>query len=236
MLRMEDVSKTYPHRGQMVNALDRATLHIPRGDFVSVVGPSGSGKSTLLLMLGGMLSPSQGRVFLEGQSVYDLSLNDRAQLRREKIGFVFQTFNLVPYLSALENVQVPLFLSKTDEKRQKDRAAALLDRVGLGDRLDHKPRELSVGQQQRVALARMLANEPAVILADEPTGNLDPETSQQIIGFLEEFHAEGKTIVMVTHDPRAAKRAKRTLRLQNGAITCRGADEEAGWQPDSAVA
>ena len=122
----------------------------------------------------------------------------------------------MPYLSALENVQVPLFLAKVDEKTQKDRATALLERVGLGDRLDHKPCELSVGQQQRVALARMLANDPAVILADEPTGNLDPETSQQIIGFLEEFNAEGRTIVMVTHDPRAAKRAKRILRLQAG--------------------
>jgi putative ABC transport system ATP-binding protein len=227
MLRMENVSKTYSHRGQVVKALDDATVHIPRGDFVSLVGPSGSGKSTLLLMLGGMLSPSQGRVFLEGQSVYDLNLNDRARLRRDKLGFVFQTFNLVPYLSALENVQVPLFLAKMDDKAQKDRAAALLDRVGLGDRLDHKPSELSVGQQQRVALARMLANDPAVILADEPTGNLDPETSQQVIGYLEEFNREGRTIVMVTHDPRAAKRAKRTLRLRGGAITCQGAGEEA---------
>ena len=218
MLKMQNVSKTYPHRGQLVTALNGANAEIRDGDFVSIVGPSGSGKSTLLLMLGGMLSPSQGRVFLEGQSVYDLSLNDRAQLRREKIGFVFQTFNLVPYLSALENVQVPLFLSKTDEKEQADRAAALLERVGLGDRLDHKPSELSVGQQQRVALARMLANDPAVILADEPTGNLDPETSRQVIEFLEEVNAEGRTVVMVTHDPRAAERAKRILRLDRGAI------------------
>jgi putative ABC transport system ATP-binding protein len=236
MLRMENVSKTYRHRGQLVKALDGATLQIPAGDFVSVVGPSGSGKSTLLLMLGGMLSPSQGRVLLGTKSVYDLSPNERAEMRRAKVGFVFQTFNLVPYLSALENVQVPLFLAKMDDKAQKDRATALLERVGLADRLDHKPGELSVGQQQRVALARMLANDPAVILADEPTGNLDPETSQQIIGFLEEFNAEGKTIVMVTHDPRAAKRAKRTLRLQNGAITCQGAGEESCWEPDSAVA
>ena len=126
-------------------------------------------------------------------------------MRREKVGFVFQTFNLVPYLSALENVQVPLFLAKMDENTQKDRATASWNASGLADRLDHKPGELSVGQQQRVALARMLANDPAVILADEPTGNLDPETSQQIIGFLEEFNAEGRTIVMVTHDPRAAQ-------------------------------
>ncbi len=211
MLKMENVSKTYPHRGQIVKALDGATMHIPKGDFVSVVGPSGSGKSTLLLMLGGMLSPSQGRVLLEDRSIYDMNPSERARIRRERVGFVFQTFNLVPYLSAIENVQIPLFLAKVDERTQKDRATALLDRVGLGDRLDHKPCELSVGQQQRVALARMLANDPAVILADEPTGNLDPETSQQIIGFLEEFNREGKTIVMVTHDPRAAVRAKRTI-------------------------
>ncbi|MEN6497526.1 MAG: ABC transporter ATP-binding protein [Thermoguttaceae bacterium] len=218
MLKMENVSKSYPHRGQLVTALSEANAEIPEGDFVSIVGPSGSGKSTLLLMLGGMLSPSGGRVLLEGQSIYDLNANGRAQLRKQKIGFVFQTFNLVPYLSALENVQVPLFLGKTDEKSQEERAAALLDRVGLGDRLHHKPSELSVGQQQRVALARMLANDPAVILADEPTGNLDPETSQQVIQFLEEVNAEGRTIVMVTHDPRAAKRAKRILRLDRGAI------------------
>jgi putative ABC transport system ATP-binding protein len=194
-----------------------------------VVGPSGSGKSTLLLMLGGMLSPSRGRVLVEDRSIYDLSPDQRAQLRREKVGFVFQTFNLVPYLSALENVQIPLFLSKTGEKAQKDRAVALLDRVGLGDRLDHKPCELSVGQQQRVALARMLANDPAIILADEPTGNLDPETSQQIIGYLAEFNQEGRTIVMVTHDPRAAKRAKRSVRLQNGAITSEKAGDDSYW-------
>ncbi len=236
MLRMENVSKTYRHRGKLVTALDGATLHIPTGDFVSVVGPSGSGKSTLLLMLGGMLSPSQGRVLLGAKSVYDLSPNERAEMRRRKVGFVFQTFNLVPYLSAMENVKVPLFLAKMDEKAQTERATALLDRMGLGDRLDHKPGELSVGQQQRVALARMLANDPDVILADEPTGNLDPETSQQIIGFLEEFNGEGKTIVMVTHDPRAAKRAKRTLRLQSGTITCQGATDESLYQADSAVA
>lgn len=218
MLRMEKVSKTYRHRGQLVTALNEANAEIPDGDFVSIVGPSGSGKSTLLLMLGGMLSPSAGRVILEDQSIYDLDSNGRAQLRKQKIGFVFQTFNLVPYLTALENVQVPLFLTKTDEQEQKDRAAALLDRVGLGDRIHHKPSELSVGQQQRVALARMLANDPAVVLADEPTGNLDPETSQQVIQFFEEVNAEGRTIVMVTHDPRAAERAKRILRLEGGAI------------------
>ena len=218
MLRMENVTKQYRHRGQLVTALDGATVSIAKGDFVAVVGPSGSGKSTLLLMLGGMLSPSSGRVLLEGQSIYDLSSDRRARLRKQKVGFVFQTFNLVTYLSALENVKVPLFLAGADDRAQQQRATALLERVGLADRLHHKPCELSVGQQQRVALARMLANDPAVILADEPTGNLDPETTQHVIQFLEEVNREGRTIVMVTHDPRAAERAKRTLRLTGGAI------------------
>ena len=218
MLKMENVSKTYKHRGQTVTALDNATVEIPRGDFVSLVGPSGSGKSTLLLMLGGMLSPTSGQVFLDGQSLYELSPNGRAELRKQTLGFVFQTFNLVPYLTALENVQVPLYLAGVEADAQRDQATALLERLGLGERIHHKPCELSVGQQQRVALARMLANDPAVVLADEPTGNLDPDTSQQIIQFFEEINDEGKTIVMVTHDPRAAERARRTLRLANGQI------------------
>ena len=224
MLKMEKVSKSYQHRGQVVKALDGATVQIGKGDFVSVVGPSGSGKSTLLLMLGGMLSPSSGRVLLQDESIYDLTSDGRARLRKENIGFVFQTFNLVPYLTALENVQIPLYLAGADENRQTETATALLKRVGLGDRLDHKPTELSVGQQQRVALARMLANDPAVILADEPTGNLDPETADQVIRFFEEFNEEGRTIVMVTHDPQAAARASRILKLADGRIV----DEQHG--------
>jgi len=226
MLRMEEVTKKYRHRGQLVTALDNASVTISAGDFVAVVGPSGSGKSTLLLMLGGMLSPSSGRVLLDEQSIYDLNADQRAGLRKRKIGFVFQTFNLVTYLTALENVQVPLYLAGVEPAAQVERATALLERVGLGDRLHHKPCELSVGQQQRVALARMLANDPALILADEPTGNLDPDTSQQVIGFFEEFNREGRTVVMVTHDPRAAERAKRTLRLAEGKITA----GKSGWE------
>ncbi|TWU37766.1 Lipoprotein-releasing system ATP-binding protein LolD [Novipirellula aureliae] len=218
MLCMKNVTKTYQLRRQTVVALDDATLEIPQGDFVSLIGPSGSGKSTLLVMLGGMLSPTSGRVQLNGESMYDLTPNGRARLRRANVGFVFQTFNLISYLTAQENVQIPLFLSGHSENDQRERAAMLLERVGLGDRMDHKPCELSVGQQQRVALARMLANDPAVILADEPTGNLDPETSDQIIGFFEEFNQEGKTIVMVTHDPVAAERAKRVLKIRNGKV------------------
>ncbi|MEP3931283.1 ABC transporter ATP-binding protein [Rhodopirellula bahusiensis] len=218
MLSMQNVTKTYEMHRQKVVALDDATLEIPEGDFVSLIGPSGSGKSSLLVMLGGMLSPTSGQVLLNGQSMYDLDADGRARMRKANIGFVFQTFNLIPYLTAQENVQIPLYLSGTDEADQRDRAAELLERVGLGDRLDHKPNELSVGQQQRVALARMLANDPAVILADEPTGNLDPETSEQVIGYFEEFNREGRTIVMVSHNPEAAERAKRVLKLRNGRI------------------
>lgn len=218
MLKMENVTKTYELRRQTVVALDDATVEIPAGDFVSIVGPSGSGKSTLLLMLGGMLSPTSGRVLINGESMYDLNTDARARLRKFNIGFVFQTFNLVGYLTALENVQIPLYLAGVEGTEQTEKASALLQRVGLGDRLDHKPSELSVGQQQRVALARMLANDPAVILADEPTGNLDPETSAQVIGFFEEFNEEGRTIVMVTHDPAAADRATRRLKLAAGKI------------------
>jgi putative ABC transport system ATP-binding protein len=219
MLKIETVTKAYDHRGPSVAVLNDLTAEITDGDFVSIVGPSGSGKSTLLLMLGGMLSPSSGRILLDGDSLYDLKPDQRAELRRKKIGFVFQTFNLVPYLSALENVQIPLFLGGASEADQTDRAAALLERLGLGNRLEHKPSELSVGQQQRVALARMLANDPSVILADEPTGSLDPETTRQAIDFLEQVNEEGRTVVMVTHDPQVAKRAKRILRLDGGRIS-----------------
>ncbi len=218
MLRIENAKKHYKHRGQIVAAMDDMSMDIAKGDFVSLVGPSGSGKSTLLLTLGGMLSPTEGKVYLDGISLYDLSPDARARVRKEKIGFVFQSFNLIPYLTAQENVQVPLLLNGVNEDEQKRRAVELLKRVGLGDRLDHKPSELSVGQQQRVALARVLANDPALVLADEPTGNLDPETSQQVIGFLEEINREGRTVVMVTHDPIAASKAKRTHRLENGRI------------------
>lgn len=218
MLTMENVTKSYRHRRGTVAALDGANVTIEAGEFVSLVGPSGSGKSTLLLMLGGMLSPTSGRVLLRDSSIYDLRPNERARLRKDNVGFVFQTFNLVPYLTAVENVKLPLFLAGVKPAEQAARAAALLDRVGLGDRMDHKPSELSIGQQQRVALARMLANEPALILADEPTGNLDPDTASQMIGFFEQFNQEGKTIVMVTHDPRAAARARRKLRIEGGKI------------------
>jgi len=222
MIALESVTKKFQHRGRPVTAMDNISLEIPKGDFVAIIGPSGSGKSTFLHLLGGMLSPTEGKVRIESDSLYDLTSDERSALRKKKIGFVFQTFNLVPYLTALENVQVPLLLAGLGEDEQKRRAESLLGRLGLSDRLDHKPRELSVGQQQRVALARMLANDPVLILADEPTGNLDPETAEGIMDFLGELNGEGRTIVMVTHDLRLAKRAKRALRLVNGAIQPNG--------------
>ena len=222
MIALESVTKKFQHRGRPVTAMDNISLEIPKGDFVAIIGPSGSGKSTFLHLLGGMLSPTEGKVRIESDSLYDLTSDERSALRKKKIGFVFQTFNLVPYLTALENVQVPLVLAGLGEDEQKRRAESLLGRLGLSDRLDHKPRELSVGQQQRVALARMLANDPVLILADEPTGNLDPETAEGIMDFLGELNGEGRTIVMVTHDLRLAGRAKRALRLVNGAIQPNG--------------
>lgn len=219
MYQLENVNKTYERRGQTVTALADSTLSLAEGEFVALVGPSGSGKTTLLSMLGGMLAPTSGRVLLDGQSLYDLSVQDRTRLRLERIGFVFQSFNLIPWLSAVENVQVPLSLAGKPATEQRERACELLDRVGLSDRLEHRPSELSQGQQQRVALARTLANDPQIILADEPTGNLDPASRETAMDYLSGFHAEGRTIVMVTHDEFAAGYAKRTLRLVNGVVS-----------------
>jgi putative ABC transport system ATP-binding protein len=216
MLKVKNVSKIYKRGEQEVKAIDDASLDIASGDFASIIGPSGSGKSSLLLMLGGMLSPTKGSIFVEGDSLYELSPDARAALRQKKIGFVFQTFNLIPYLSALQNVQVPLLLAGVDNQAQQERARGLLERVGLKDRMDHKPSELSIGQQQRIALARMLANDPLIILADEPTGNLDPEMSQHVLNFLMELNQEGRTIVLVTHDRNIARQAKRTVVISQG--------------------
>ena len=218
MVRAESVTKRYQRREGEVLALDRVSLEVAEGEFVSIMGPSGCGKSTLLLTLGCLIRPSEGKVWLDGRSVYDLSHEEAAALRLNTIGFVFQTFNLVPYLTALENVQIPLYLSGLTPAEQRARAEEILLKVGLGDRLSHKPSELSVGQQQRVALARTLANEPRLILADEPTGNLDPTLADEMLDHLQELHQEGVTVVMVTHDPRLAARAQRQLRLVDGRV------------------
>ena len=218
MIRLQDVTKNYVRHRRTVTALHTPSLEIASGEYVAVVGPSGSGKTTLLSLLGGMLSPNTGKVFVAGKSIYDQTVAARAALRRDRIGFVFQTFNLVPYLTALENVEIPLYLAGIPATEQRSRAQELLNRMGLSDRVDHKPGELSTGQQQRVAMARTLANNPAIILADEPTGNLDPDSRKIVLDFLDELHGEGRTIVMVTHDGIAAERAKRHLRLSDGTI------------------
>ncbi|TWT51687.1 Macrolide export ATP-binding/permease protein MacB [Thalassoglobus neptunius] len=221
MYQLNSVNQIYERRGNRVIALDNSNLTIQDNDFIAVVGPSGSGKTTLLSILGGMLTPTSGQVILDGESIYDLSVQKRTELRANKIGFVFQSFNLVSWLTAQENVQVPLMLSGKSDAEQKERAAELLERVGLADRMDHLPAELSQGQQQRVALARTLANDPRVILADEPTGNLDSGTREQVMIYLSEFHLDGRTIVMVTHDQQTAAFANRTVKLVNG-VTSEG--------------
>jgi len=218
MFLLENVTKVYCRRGVELTALRTEVLEIAAGSYAAIVGPSGSGKTTLLSMLGGMLTPTSGRILLDGRSIYDLTISERARIRREQIGFVFQTFNLVPYLTAQENVQMPLCLSGSSASEQKAKAIALLERVGLAERVHHKPGELSIGQQQRVALARTLANSPSVILADEPTGNLDPESRRVVLDFLDDLHRDGCTIVMVTHDAVAADRAHSLLRIDRGSI------------------
>lgn len=216
MYRLDDVSRAYVRDGNELIALQVPSLKIGDGEYLAVVGASGSGKTTLLSILGGMLTPSTGQVWLGSDSLYDLSVVQRAEQRRSRIGFLFQAFHLVPYLTALENVQVPMALSGITASKQRERATALLERVGLTDRMHHKPASLSMGQQQRVALARMLANEPRVILADEPTGNLDPANRDRVLDFFDALNREGRTIVMVTHDSTAAQRSHRTLVLRDG--------------------
>jgi len=219
MLHLENVSKLYRKQNEEIIALQTTELEIAAGDYVAIIGPSGSGKTTLLSMLGGMLAPTSGKMWIDGQSVYDLPTAERSELRKQKIGFVFQTFNLIPYLTARENVQIPLLLSGENDATQSERASSLLESVGLADRMNHKPCELSTGQQQRVALARTLANDPELILADEPTGNLDPASRQMVLSYFEKFNLAGKTIVMVTHDIAAASNARRLMRLEEGAIS-----------------
>lgn len=218
MYQLIDVTKSYTHQRGQVTALRATNLTVKRGEFVAIIGASGSGKTTILSILGGMLAPTSGRVMLEDKSMYDATASQRATMRLQKIGFVFQTFNLVPYLTALENVQVPLVLARNAGAEATVRAEKLLQRVGLEGRLHHKPSELSVGQQQRVALARTLVNDPPVILADEPTGNLDPDTREHVLDFLSDLCREGKTVVMVTHDPKAAERASRVLIIEDGTV------------------
>jgi putative ABC transport system ATP-binding protein len=217
MIRVENINKVFTSRHTNVHALKNVSLEIKDGEFLSIIGPSGSGKSTLLLTLGGMSSPTSGSVFWKNDPIYDWKLNKRADWRGQTIGFVFQTFNLLPYLNVYDNVQISLGLSTKNGRNGKD-VLNILDRMGLSERLEHLPSELSVGQQQRVALARALVKDPQLILADEPTGNLDPGTASEIINILKEVNKKGKTIVLVTHDPNLAKLSDRSVKIVDGEI------------------
>jgi len=208
--------KTYKLGGTTVRALDGVDLEVPEGDMLAIAGPSGSGKSTLMHIIGCLDKPDGGRYVLAGEDVSSLSRNRLAEVRNQRIGFVFQTFNLLARMNALENVELPLLYAGL--RHAKGRAAAALKTVGLGDRMYHKPNQLSGGQRQRVAIARALITDPAILLADEPTGNLDSKTGEELLGLLESLNASGHTIIIVTHDADIAARCRRQIHMRDGRI------------------
>lgn len=218
VIDIEGLSKVYVMGSTEVHALRRIDLQIRTNEYVALMGPSGSGKSTLMNLLGCLDTPTDGRYRLDGSDVSQMTDSELAEVRNRKIGFVFQTFNLLPRLSALENVALPLVYSGISRKQREARAMEVLNDVGLGDRTDHKPNELSGGQRQRVAIARALVNRPAIILADEPTGNLDTKTSIEIMEIFEKIHDAGNTVILVTHEPDISEHAHRIVRLRDGLI------------------
>ena len=221
MIVSENLGQTYSSAGRELSVLSNISIAIEPEGFVAIIGPSGSGKTTLLGLLAGLDTPSRGRVLIDGTDLGALSEEERAALRATTIGFVFQTFQLIPTLTAIENVLVPVELARRSNRREAaERAMSLLTRVGLGDRLDHYPAQLSGGEQQRVALARAFANDPKILFADEPTGNLDATTGHDIIDLLVELNRERRTtLVLVTHDPALADRAHRVIALSGGQVT-----------------
>ncbi len=218
MIKLNSVSRFYFLGGEKIRALDEVSLIIREGEFLAVTGPSGSGKSTLLHLIAGLDQPDEGEIEVEGANLNQLSDNERARLRREKIGFVFQTFHLIPSYTAWENVLLPLEFTSLPASEKKRRVEAALKQVHLLDRAQHKPAQLSGGQQQRVAIARALVNQPRIILADEPTGNLDSQNGGEIADFLHQLSKKGITVIMVTHDNEIAQRAARRVRLKDGRI------------------
>jgi len=218
VIRTEHIAKVYVMGTEEVHALRDITVTIKQGEYVALMGPSGSGKSTLMNMIGCLDTPSNGQYFLDGQDVSRMTDNQLAEVRNKKIGFVFQTFNLLPRSTALDNVTLPLIYAGFSKSDRAVRGEKVLNQVGLGDRMTHQPNELSGGQRQRVAIARALVNNPALILADEPTGNLDSKTSVEIMGLFEEIHRNGNTIVVVTHEEEIAQHAHRIIRLKDGLV------------------
>ncbi|MFM6951652.1 MAG: ABC transporter ATP-binding protein [Bacteroidota bacterium] len=218
LISLQDIRKTYVLGDQTVHALKKIDLNIHQGEYVALMGPSGSGKSTLMNIIGCLDTPSAGQYWLNQKEVSKMSDIELSKVRNDEIGFVFQTFNLLNRLSSLENVALPLVYAGVSQKERLERARETLNKVGLGNRLDHKPNELSGGQRQRVAVARALINNPSLLLADEPTGNLDTQTSHEIMGLFEEIHAAGNTIVLVTHEEDIANHAKKIVRLRDGLI------------------
>ena len=219
MIRTENLSKRYDLSGDSLEALHGVTLHIRQGEYAAIVGPSGSGKSTLMNILGCLDAPTSGSYRLHGRDVSTLSPAELARVRGEEIGFVFQGFQLLPRLTAVENVALPLLLCGMPVARRLERASGLLRQVGLGDRLHHRPSQLSGGQQQRVAIARALARDPSVLLADEPTGNLDAAATGEVLALLEALNRQGRTVVLITHDGQVARRAGRQLCISGGRLT-----------------
>jgi putative ABC transport system ATP-binding protein len=218
VISVKELTKIYIMGTTQVKALQGVSLNIDRNEYVALMGPSGSGKSTLMNLLGCLDSPTGGEYWLNGTNVSTMTDGELAEVRNKEIGFVFQTFNLLPRLSALENVALPLVYAGMSRSQRNERAQEVLDSVGLGDRVDHKPNELSGGQRQRVAIARALVNNPSIILADEPTGNLDTKTSVEIMGIFEEIHQKGNTVILVTHEPDIAEHAHRIIRLRDGLV------------------
>ena len=218
LIELKNVRKFYQSEGEKVAALNELTVSVESGDFVAIMGPSGSGKSTLLNILGGLSHPSGGSYFVDGIDIYGLPSEKLADFRREYIGFVFQSFQLIPYLTVLENVMLPLTIVRGSNGGQKEAALQVLDKVGLGAKGRRLPNQLSGGEQERVAIARALVNHPPIILADEPTGNLDSATGAEIMALLGNLNAEGQTIIMVTHNPENAAFARGIIRLKDGRI------------------
>jgi len=218
LIELSEVEKLYEMGQEQVRALDGVSLTIDRGDYVAVMGPSGSGKSTLMNIVGCLDSPTAGSYRFNGHEIARMDDDDLAAIRNREIGFIFQTFNLLPRTDAVQNVELPLVYSGMSRKDRRRRAEEALGAVGLADRMHHRPNELSGGQRQRVAIARALVNRPSLVLADEPTGNLDSKTGREIMGVLDEIHAQGNTIVLVTHEEELASRAARVVRVRDGRI------------------